>query len=111
MRCGTSVSAQSKPTRRRRRKGGDDIWRAFIFGGKRVLGPEGCEERDSQDSARGEAKSDDPESLDGVHLRVATLTRKANSNVESLWIQGLGTFELFGETCSSGAPRAFSELL
>jgi outer membrane protein OmpA-like peptidoglycan-associated protein len=101
------VSIGTIKTDEEKRKGGDDIWRAFIFGGKRVLGPEGCEERDSQDSARGEAKSDDPESLDGVHLRVATLTRKANSNVESLWIQGLGTFELFGETCSSGGTESF----
>jgi len=101
------VSIGTIKTDEEKKKGGDDIWREFIFGGKRILGPDGCEERDSQDSARGEANSGDQESLDGVHVRVARLTRKANSNVESLWVQGLGTFELFGESCSSGDTEIF----
>jgi outer membrane protein OmpA-like peptidoglycan-associated protein len=83
------------------KKTGDDIWRPYLFIGKVVYGPEGCEQRDPQESARGEAKVDDAEQLPDIP-RPATLTRTANSNVEHLWILGFGTFKLLGEKCTSG---------
>jgi hypothetical protein len=84
---------------------GDDIWRRYLFISKPVYGPEGCEQRASEESSRGEAKLSDPISLDGVRARPATLTRKADSNAESLWIAGVGKFELFGEKCLPGGTQ------
>jgi hypothetical protein len=84
---------------------GDDIWRPFLFTGKVTSAPEGCEQRDSMDDARGEVTTSDPEQLDGINLRPARLVRVANSNVVNLWIGGVGTFKLTSDECSSGGAE------
>ena len=88
-----------------KKSSGDDIWRRYRFVSKRAYGPEGCEQRAEEESARGEAKLTDPAALDGVNLRPATLTRNPNSNAETLWIVGLGRFEMFGEKCIPGGTE------
>lgn len=88
-----------------KKSSGDDIWRRYRFVSKRAYGPEGCEQRAEEESARGEAKLTDPAALDGVNVRPATLTRNPNSNAETLWIVGLGRFEMFGEKCIPGGTE------
>jgi outer membrane protein OmpA-like peptidoglycan-associated protein len=88
-----------------KKSSGDDIWRRYRFVSKRAHGPEGCEQRAEEESARGEAKLTDPAALDGVNVRPATLTRNPNSNAETLWIVGLGRFEMFGEKCIPGGTE------
>ena len=86
-------------------KSGDDIWRPFLFTGKVVSAPEGCEQRDSLADARGEATTSDEEQLDGINFRPARLVRVANSNVTNLWIGGVGTFKLTSDKCTSGGEE------
>jgi len=88
-----------------KKKSGNDIWRPYLFTGKVVHAPEGCEQRDPLGDARGEATSSDEEKLDGINFRLATLVRVANSNVATLSIAGLGTFRLTDEECSSGGTE------
>jgi len=88
-----------------KKSSGDDIWRRYVFVAKRAYGPEGCEQRGKDESARGEATLKDPVSLDGVNVRPATLTRNPDSNAENLWIVGVGRFELLGEKCIPGGTE------
>ena len=83
-------------------RSGDDIWRPYLFIGKVVLGPEGCEQRDPQEDARGKRPVGDAAQLSKINFRPARLVRKANSNKATLWILGLGTFDLFSDKCPSG---------
>lgn len=94
-----------------KKSGGDDIWRRYLFVAKRVYGPDGCEQRASDDSARGEATFSDPVSLDSINARPATLTRSSDSNAETLWIVGVGKFELFGEKCLPGGAELLTGII
>lgn len=88
-----------------KKKSGDDIWRPYVFIGKVTHAPEGCEQRDPLGDARGEATSVDEKKLDSIIPHPATLIRRANSNVTTLWIGGLGTFKLVSDECSSGGTE------
>ena len=85
-----------------KKKSGDDIWRPYVFAGRMVYGPEGCEQRDPEGSARGKGKVAKKEKLSGLNFRTAMLTRLPNSNIEYLTIDGFGTIKLLGEKCASG---------
>jgi len=87
-----------------KKKSGGDIWRPYLFTAKVIHAPEGCEQRDPQENGRGEATTADEEKLPGT-IRPAELVRFANSNVATLRIEGLGTFRLVSEECSSGGTE------
>lgn len=99
------LSIGTKKTADEKKKTGDDIWRPFVFTGKVTHGPEGCEQRDSQGSARGETDIGHARSLSELVFSPATMVRSPNSNVALLIIAGFGDLKLFGEECTSGGTE------